>query len=36
MPRELLEREVGSGLDPQPLLRYLGEKFGAIYGFNGA
>jgi carboxypeptidase Taq len=31
MPRELLEREVGSGLDPQPLLRYLNEKFGAIY-----
>jgi carboxypeptidase Taq len=31
MPRELLEREVGGGLDPQPLLRYLREKFGAIY-----
>jgi carboxypeptidase Taq len=36
MPRELLEREVGGGLDPQPLLRYLNEKFGAIYGLNGA
>jgi carboxypeptidase Taq len=36
MPRELLEREVGGGLDPQPLLRYLGEKFGAIYDLNGA
>ncbi len=36
MPRELLEREVGGGLDPQPLLGYLREKFGAIYGLNGA
>jgi len=32
MPRELLERELGSGLDPQPLLAYLRDKFGAIYG----
>jgi carboxypeptidase Taq len=32
MARELLEREVGGGLDPQPLLGYLNEKFGAIYG----
>ncbi len=32
MPRELLERVVGSGLDPQPLLGYLRAKFGAIYG----
>jgi carboxypeptidase Taq len=32
MPGELLERVVGSGLDPQPLLGYLREKFGAIYG----
>jgi carboxypeptidase Taq len=32
MPGELLERVVGGGLDPQPLLRYLREKFGAIYG----
>jgi carboxypeptidase Taq len=36
MPRELLEREVGGGLDPQPILRYLNEKFGAIYSLNGA
>jgi carboxypeptidase Taq len=32
LPGELLERTVGGGLDPQPLLRYLREKFGAIYG----
>jgi carboxypeptidase Taq len=32
MPRELLERELGGGLDPQPLLAYLHEKFGEIYG----
>jgi Zn-dependent M32 family carboxypeptidase len=32
MPGELLERVVGGGLDPQPLLAYLREKFGAIYG----
>jgi carboxypeptidase Taq len=32
MPRELLERELGGGLDPQPLLAYLRDKFGAIYG----
>jgi len=32
MPSELLQREVGGGLDPQPLLRYLRDKFGAIYG----
>ena len=32
MPAELLERVVGGGLDPQPLLGYLREKFGAIYG----
>jgi carboxypeptidase Taq len=31
LPRELLERMVGGGLDPQPLLRYLRTKFGAIY-----
>ena len=31
MPGELLERMVGKGLDPQPLLGYLREKFGAIY-----
>jgi carboxypeptidase Taq len=32
MPAELLERVVGGGLDPQPLLGYLRAKFGAIYG----
>jgi carboxypeptidase Taq len=36
MPRELLERLVGSGLDPQPLLKYLRAKFGAIYSLDGA
>jgi len=36
MPGELLERVVGGGLDPQPELRYLREKFGAIYGLNGS
>jgi carboxypeptidase Taq len=32
MPGELLERTVGGGLDPQPLLAYLRAKFGDIYG----
>jgi len=32
-PRELLDRTVGGGLDPEPLLGYLTAKFGAIYGF---
>jgi carboxypeptidase Taq len=36
LPRELLERLVGGGLDPQPLLSYLRAKFGAIYGLDGA
>jgi carboxypeptidase Taq len=36
LPGELLERVVGDGLDPQPLLRYLREKFGAIYALNGS
>jgi carboxypeptidase Taq len=36
LPGELLERTVGGGLDPQPLLRYLRAKFGGIYGLNGA
>jgi carboxypeptidase Taq len=35
MPAELLERAVGGGLDPQPLLGYLRAKFGAIYGLDG-
>jgi carboxypeptidase Taq len=36
LPGELLERTVGGGLDPQPLLRYLREKFGAIYSLDGS
>jgi carboxypeptidase Taq len=36
LPGELLDRTVGSGLDPQPLLEYLRSKFGAIYGLGGA
>ena len=31
LPSELLERTVGGGLDPQPLLGYLRAKFGDIY-----
>ncbi len=31
-PKELLERVVGGGLDPEPYLRYLREKLGGIYG----
>jgi carboxypeptidase Taq len=34
MPKELLERVTGSGLDPQPLLRYLRAKLGEIYGLE--
>jgi carboxypeptidase Taq len=30
-PRELLDRTVGGGLDPKPLLAYLTAKFGEIY-----
>jgi carboxypeptidase Taq len=30
-PRELLERVVGTGIDPQPYLRYLRSKLGEIY-----
>lgn len=29
----LIERVTGSKIDPQPYLRYLQNKFGAIYGF---
>jgi len=36
MPAEFLERTVGGGLDPQPLLAYLRAKFGAIYSLDGA
>jgi carboxypeptidase Taq len=32
MPKELMERVTGSGLDPQPLLGYLRGKLGEIYG----
>jgi carboxypeptidase Taq len=31
MPKELLERVVGSGMDPKPLLTYLRGKLGKIY-----
>jgi carboxypeptidase Taq len=31
-PMDLLERAVGTGLDPAPYMRYLEEKCGAIYG----
>ncbi len=31
LPRELLERTVGGGLDPKPLLGYLRAKYGQIY-----
>jgi carboxypeptidase Taq len=31
LPKELVERVVGSPIDPQPLLRYLNEKYSAIY-----
>ena len=36
LPGELLERVVGGGLDPQPLIAYLRAKFGDIYGLNGS
>jgi carboxypeptidase Taq len=36
LPGELLERTVGGGLDPKPLLGYLRAKFGAIYGLDAA
>ena len=32
-PRETLERAIGTTeIDPEPYVRYLREKFGAIYG----
>jgi carboxypeptidase Taq len=34
LPRELLERITGGGLDPQPLLTYLRDKLGEIYGLH--
>jgi carboxypeptidase Taq len=33
-PKELIERITGSGLDPAPYLRYLGEKVGEVYGIE--
>ena len=33
-PQELLERAVGGHLDPEPYLRYLETKYGAIYGLE--
>lgn len=32
MPMDLLRKVTGSGLDPQPLLHYLRDKLGGIYG----
>ena len=31
-PRELVETATGAAVSPEPLLDYLEEKFGAIYG----
>ncbi len=31
-PQELVQRVTGSTIDPAPYLRYLNEKYGAIYG----
>jgi len=31
-PPELLRRATGSDLDPQPVLRYLRDKYGELYG----
>lgn len=33
-PDDLIERATGRPLDVQPYLRYLGEKFGALYGIS--
>jgi carboxypeptidase Taq len=35
-PRETVERVTGAPLDVAPYLQYLRDKFGAIYGLNGA
>jgi carboxypeptidase Taq len=32
-PQELVQRITGSKIDPAPYMRYLTQKFGAIYGF---
>jgi Zn-dependent M32 family carboxypeptidase len=34
MPQELLERTVGSKMDPKPLLAYLRAKLGEIYALD--
>ena len=34
-PAELIERVTGGPLDPEPLLRQLRAKFGALYGLDG-
>jgi carboxypeptidase Taq len=34
MPKDLLRRVTGSGLDSGPLLRYLRDKLGGIYGLE--
>jgi carboxypeptidase Taq len=34
MPKELIERITGGGLDPGPYLRYLSEKVGEVYGIE--
>jgi carboxypeptidase Taq len=31
-PQELVQRVTGSKIDPAPYMRYLQNKFGAIYG----
>lgn len=31
-PQELVQRATGSGIDPEPYLKYLKDKFGDIYG----
>jgi carboxypeptidase Taq len=33
-PAEVLRRATGSALDPQPLLRHLRAKYGALYGLD--
>jgi carboxypeptidase Taq len=34
MPKELIERITGGGLDPGPYLRYLNQKVGDVYGIE--
>ena len=35
-PKEMLERVVGGGIDPEPYARYLHSKFGEIYQLSAA